>query len=122
MMNVGNQLTIVYLLFFLTDVIGHPDPALGVLVLTGIYAALVIVGAVLAGPWSDRVGKRRIFVTVSSVVIACSALTMALFPVWPGAVAGARCWGWASAPTLRWISPCSPRCCLRRRRGPRTWE
>ncbi|GAA3680160.1 MFS transporter [Arthrobacter ginkgonis] len=93
MMNVGNQLTIVYLLFFLTDVIGHPDPALGVLVLTGIYAVLVIVGAVLAGPWSDRTGKRRIFVTVSSVVIACSALTMALFPVWPGAVAGAALLG-----------------------------
>jgi MFS family permease len=93
LMNVGNQLTIVYLLFFLRDVIGHEDPALGVLVLTGIYAVLVIITAVLAGPWSDRVGKRKPFVIGSSVTIAMAGLIMAFFPVWPGALAGAAVLG-----------------------------
>jgi MFS family permease len=93
LMNVGNQLTIVYLLFFLRDVIGHENPALGVLVLTGIYAVLVIITAVLAGPWSDRVGKRKPFVIGSSIAIAMAGLIMAFFPVWPGALAGAAVLG-----------------------------
>ncbi|MET1034454.1 MAG: MFS transporter [Arthrobacter sp.] len=93
LMFVGNQLTIVYLLFFLTDVIRHPDPAGGVLVLTALYALMVIVTTVVAGRWSDRVGKRRVFVAGSSAVIACAALIMAFFPVWPGAMVGAAVLG-----------------------------
>lgn len=93
LVNVGNQLTIVYLLFFLRDVIGHEDPAVGVLILTGIYALMVMVTAVLAGPWSDRVGRRKPFVIGSSATIAMAGLTMAFFPVWPGALAGAAILG-----------------------------
>ncbi|VXA94891.1 membrane hypothetical protein [Arthrobacter sp. 9AX] len=48
LVNVGNQLTIVYLLFFLRDILKHEDPAAGVLVLTGIYAVMVMITAVLA--------------------------------------------------------------------------
>jgi MFS family permease len=93
LMNVGNQLTIVYLLFFLRDIIGYAAPALGVLILTGIYAVMVMITAVLAGPWSDRVGKRKPFVIGSSLTIAMAALIMAFFPVWPGALAGAAVLG-----------------------------
>lgn len=93
MMNVGNQMTIVYLLFFLTDVIKYPNPAKGVLILTGIYAVMVIITAVLAGPWSDRTGKRKVFVITASIVIACAALIMAIFPVWTGALVGAAVLG-----------------------------
>ncbi|ELT43128.1 MFS transporter [Arthrobacter nitrophenolicus] len=89
LVNVCNQLTIVYLIFFLADVIKHENPALGVLTLTGIYAALVMITAVIAGPWSDRVGKRKPFVIASSVMIAMAGLTMAFFPVWTGALIGA---------------------------------
>jgi MFS family permease len=93
LVNVGNQLTIVYLLFFLRDIIGHEDPATGVLVLTGIYAVMVMVTAVVAGPWSDRVGRRKPFVIGSSAIIAMAGLIMAFFPVWPGALAGAAVLG-----------------------------
>ncbi|MDQ0828093.1 MFS family permease [Arthrobacter sp. B2I5] len=93
LVNVGNQLTIVYLLFFLRDVIGHKDPATGVLVLTGIYAVMVMITAVLAGPWSDRVGRRKPFVIGSSATIAMAGAIMAFFPVWPGALAGAAVLG-----------------------------
>jgi MFS family permease len=93
LMNVGNQLTIVYLLFFLRDVIGYEEPALGVLILTGIYAVMVMITAVLAGPWSDRVGKRKPFVIASSATIAMAALILAFFPAWPGALAGAAVLG-----------------------------
>jgi MFS family permease len=93
LMNVGNQLTIVYLLFVLRDIIGYEEPALGVLILTGIYAVMVMITAVLAGPWSDRVGKRKPFVIGSSVTIAMAAMILAFFPVWPGALAGAAVLG-----------------------------
>ncbi|WP_426988904.1 MFS transporter [Pseudarthrobacter sp. Y6] len=93
LVNVCNQLTIVYLLFFLRDVIKHEDPALGVLMLTGIYAVMVMITAVLAGPWSDRVGKRKPFVIGSSATIAMAGLIMAFFPVWPGALVGAAVLG-----------------------------
>jgi MFS family permease len=83
MMNTGNQMTIVYLLFFLTDVVKHPDPAGGVLVLT----------AVILGPISDRSGKRKIFVIVSSIVVASSALIIALSQNFMGAVVGAAVLG-----------------------------
>ena len=93
LVNVGNQLTIVYLLFFLRDVIHHEDPAAGVLVLTGIYAVMVMITAVAAGPWSDRVGRRKPFVIASSATIAMAGAIMAFFPVWPGALAGAAVLG-----------------------------
>lgn len=93
MMNTGNQMTIVYLLFFLTDVIRHPDPAGGVLVLTGTYAVMVIVSAVIFGPLSDKSGKRKVYVIFSSVVVACSALIIAVSQTFPGAVLGAAVLG-----------------------------
>lgn len=93
LVNVCNQLTIVYLLFFLRDVLKHENPAVGVLTLTGIYAVMVMITAVIAGPWSDRVGKRKPFVIASSVMIAMAGLTMAFFPVWTGALVGAAILG-----------------------------
>ena len=89
LVNVCNQMTIVYLLFFLRDVLKHEDPALGVLTLTGIYAVMVMITAVMAGPWSDRLGRRKPFVIGSSAIIAVAGLTMAFFPVWTGALVGA---------------------------------
>ncbi|MEJ1195476.1 MFS transporter [Pseudarthrobacter sp. CCNWLW207] len=89
LVNVCNQMTIVYLLFFLRDVLKHEDPALGVLTLTGIYAVMVMITAVVAGPWSDRLGRRKPFVIGSSAIIAAAGLTMAFFPVWNGALVGA---------------------------------
>jgi len=93
LVNVGNQLTIVYLLFFLRDILKHEDPPAGVLVLTGTYALMVMITAVLVGPWSDRVGLRKPFVIGSSATIAMAALILAFFPVWPGALAGAAVLG-----------------------------
>lgn len=93
LVNLGNQLTFVYLLFFLRDILRHENPPAGLLVLTGTYALMVMITAVAAGPWSDRVGRRKPFVIGSSVIIAMAALILAFFPVWPGALAGAAVLG-----------------------------
>ncbi|GAB3657344.1 hypothetical protein GCM10027591_11740 [Zhihengliuella somnathii] len=94
LMFVGNQLTIVYLLFFLQDEIRHPNPAGGVLVLTGLYSVMVLISAVVAGRLSDAAGgRRKVFVAGSSGVIALAALVLAFFPTWPGALLGAALLG-----------------------------
>lgn len=77
MLYLGCQLCLVYLLFFLQDELGHPDPAQGVLVLTVIYAFCVIFSSVISGKLSDRDGKRKKFVITSSVIVAAAAGVLA---------------------------------------------
>ncbi|ALD64892.1 MFS transporter [Arthrobacter sp. LS16] len=77
MLYLGCQLCLVYLLFFLQDQLGHPDPAQGVLVLTAIYAFCVIFSSVISGKISDRDGKRKKFVIISSVIVALAAGVLA---------------------------------------------
>lgn len=89
LVNLGNHMVTLYLFFYLQDAVGYADPAGGVLILTGIYAVMVIITAVIGGPMSDRAGKRKPFVIGSSVVIALAALVLAVFPTFPGAIAGA---------------------------------
>lgn len=93
LVNVGNHLVTLYLLFFLTDAVGFENPEFGVLILTGIYAVLTLITAVIGGRWTDAVGKRKPFVMASSAIIALAALILAFFPTWPGALAGAAVLG-----------------------------
>jgi MFS family permease len=65
LVNVGNHLVTLYLLFFLRDAVGFDNPEFGVLDLTGLYAVLTLVTAVIGGRWTDRVGRRKPFVIAS---------------------------------------------------------
>ncbi len=93
LVNVGNHLVTLYLLFFLRDAVGFQNPELGVLILTGTYAVLTLITAVIGGKWSDRVGKRKPFVIGSSAIIALAALILAFAPTWTGALVGAAVLG-----------------------------
>ncbi len=88
LINFGNGAGSVYLLFYLQDAVGYPDPAGGVLILTAIYAALVVATAVIGGRLSDRMGRRKIFVVVSGIGIA-AALFVLGFQTWTAALIGA---------------------------------
>ncbi|MCO1581395.1 MFS transporter [Crossiella sp. SN42] len=87
LLNLGNAFGTLYLLFFLTDGVRHADPGTGVLVLTSVYAVSMLATTVLAGRWSDRVGRRKVFVTWASVVMAAALAVLALWPVWPAVLA-----------------------------------
>ncbi|WP_138415959.1 MFS transporter [Sinomonas gamaensis] len=94
LVNVGNHMVTLYLLFFLTDAVRLKetegiDPATGVLILTGLYAVFVIITSVIGGRLSDRAGRRKPLVITSSIIIAVASLTIGFFPVWPGAIVGA---------------------------------
>ena len=61
----------------------------GVLVLILIYAAGAVSTAVVGGLVSDRSGRRKPLVIVSSVVMAAGALLLAAWPTWTAAMVAA---------------------------------
>jgi MFS family permease len=98
LVNVGNHMVTLYLLFFLKDAVHVKEaqgiePEFGVLVLTGLYAVMVIITSVVGGRLSDRMGKRKPLVIISSGVIAAASLILAIAPTWPGALIGASVLG-----------------------------
>ena len=86
---ISNSMCTLYLLYFLTDAVRVDDPEIGVLVLTLLYASVLIVTAIFAGAWSDRVGRRKPFVFGSGLVMAAAAVLLALVQTWPAAIVGA---------------------------------
>jgi MFS family permease len=89
LVNLGNSIVLLYLFFFLTDVVGVADPATGVLVLTGVYSLALLGSVVAVGILSDRVGRRRVFVTCGGLVMAAAAVLIAVSATWPAAVVAA---------------------------------
>ena len=93
LVNFGNSLGTLLLYFYLQDAVHHPDPEGGVFVLTVVYAVFIVASTVVFGLWSDRLGRRKIFVVLSGAVTGLGALILAIAPTWPGAVAGAVVFG-----------------------------
>jgi MFS family permease len=89
LVQLGNALGTLYLLYFLTDGVGHPDPEGGLLVLILLYTAGMMATAVVSGRMSDRSGRRKIFVIWSGVIMAVAALVLAIWPVYPAAMVAA---------------------------------
>lgn len=91
LVNLGNWIALNYLYYFLTDGLGYGDDdataRLGVLVL--IYGVATVSTTVVVGHWSDRVGRRKIFVIWSGVLIGASSLVLGLWQDWPGALLAA---------------------------------
>lgn len=89
LVNLGNALGTLYLFFYLQDAVGRDDPEAGVFVLTGIYAATLVATTVIGGIWSDRAGRRRVFVAVAGLVAASASLILAFAQTWTGALVAA---------------------------------
>jgi MFS family permease len=98
LVNIGNHMVTLYLLFFLNDAVRvretqSIEPEFGVLILTGLYAVMVIITSVIGGRLSDRMGRRKPLVIISSAVIAAASLILAFAPTWPGALIGSSVLG-----------------------------
>ncbi|WP_406071977.1 MFS transporter [Micromonospora sp. NBC_01638] len=89
LVQLGNALGTLYLLYFLTDGVHHPDPEAGLLVLILLYTLGMMLTAVVAGRLSDRSGRRKIYVITSGLIMAVAALLLAVAPVWPTAIVAA---------------------------------
>jgi MFS family permease len=93
LVNLGNSLGTLLLYFYLQDAVRVRDPESGVFVLTLVYAVFIVASTVVFGLWSDRLERRKVFVTVSGVVTGLGALVLAVVPTWPGAIVGAVVFG-----------------------------
>jgi MFS family permease len=91
LVNLGNWIALNYLFYFLTDGLGYgKDDAtarLGLLVV--IYGAMTVLTTAFVGWWSDKVGKRKVFVIWSGMLVGLSSLILAAVQSWTGALAAA---------------------------------
>ncbi|MER5855359.1 MFS transporter [Streptomyces sp900105245] len=93
LINLGNSLVLLYLLYYLRDRLHHPDPGRGVLILTAVNSLTLTATVVAGGVWSDRVGRRKPFVVWSGVLMAVATALLAGWQTWPGAIVAAAVLG-----------------------------
>ena len=97
LVNLGNALGLLYLLYFLQDVIGYSSDEAEdrVFVLTAVYALTLVLTTVVFGAWSDRLGRRKVFVIWSGLVSGSAAVLLGVGQSWPAALAAAVVMGCA---------------------------
>jgi MFS family permease len=106
MVNLGNDLGTLYLLYFLADGAHYHNPQTGLLILMALYAVALLAAATVCGTLSDRSGRRKPFVIGSAAIMALAAAILAASPTWHLALVAAPLLGagygtyWAAAPAL----------------------
>jgi MFS family permease len=93
LVQLGNALGTLYLLYFLTDAVKLDDPEGGLLVMILLYTVGMIATAMLGGWLSDRIGRRKPFVIWSGVLITIAASLLAIWPTWPMSIVAATLFG-----------------------------
>jgi MFS family permease len=90
MVNLGNALGTLYLLYFLADAVHYQgDPVDGLLILMVLYGIALTIGALVAGRMSDKSGRRKPYVVAAAVVMAASAIILAIWPTWTASLIAA---------------------------------
>jgi MFS family permease len=106
LINLGNDLGTLYLLYFLAKGAHYHDPQTGLLILMALYAVALLAAGTVCGTLSDRSGRRKPFIIGSAVVMAAAATILAASPTWHLALVAAPLLGagfgtyWAAAPAL----------------------
>jgi MFS family permease len=106
LVNLGNDLGTLYLLYFLSRSAHYHDPQTGLLILMALYAVALLAAGSVFGTLSDRSGKRKPFIISSAAVMALAAAILAVSPTWHVALVAAPLLGagfgtyWSAAPAL----------------------
>ncbi|WP_163510500.1 MFS transporter [Fodinicola acaciae] len=87
LVQLGNFMMTLYILYFLTDAVHYPDPDTGFLIVTATFSAGILVTCVAGGAISDRLGRRKIFVFGCSIVQAIGSLIVVFWQTWPATLA-----------------------------------
>ena len=86
LVQLGNALGTLYLLYFLRDRVRYSDPNNGLLILILVYTATTLLTVVVGGVLSDRSGRRKPSVIFSGYAMAFAALLLAAWETWTGAI------------------------------------
>jgi MFS family permease len=86
LVQLGNALGTLYLLYFLRDRVRYPDPDNGLLILILVYTATTLLTVVVGGVLSDRSGRRKPAVIVSGYSMAAAALLLAAWETWTASI------------------------------------
>jgi MFS family permease len=91
LMNLGNAILILYLLFYLKDEVHLTDKGAedAVFTLTAVYGVVTVLTALVGGYWSDRTARRKVFVIWSGLIAAAALLMFAFVHTMPAAYVGA---------------------------------
>ena len=88
-----------YLLYFLRDQVHYArlfpgqDAQDGLLILIVIYTVCVVITAIVGGIISDRIGKRKMIVTISGALMGVAALLLTFVETWHAAIGAAFLFG-----------------------------
>ncbi|MFN8195388.1 MAG: MFS transporter [Nocardioidaceae bacterium] len=95
LVNLGNFIALSYFLYYLTDGLGFSDEEASdrFAMLTMIYGVTIVLTAIVVGAWSDRVGRRKVFVIWSGIVVSVSAAILACVQTWPATLLAAAVLG-----------------------------
>jgi MFS family permease len=93
LVQLGNALGTLYLLYFLKDAVKLENPDDGLLIMILLYTVGMIATSMLGGWLSDRLGRRKIFVIWSGVLITIAAMLLAIWPTWPVSMVAATLFG-----------------------------
>ncbi|MET1019850.1 MAG: MFS transporter, partial [Microterricola sp.] len=89
LVNFGNAFGTSLLLYFLMFQLNDKNAEENLILLTLIYMVFVVLSSLILGRLSDRLGRRKAFVFMSSSVQAFAALLLAFFPSLPMAMVAA---------------------------------
>ncbi|MFC7305626.1 MFS transporter [Streptomyces monticola] len=93
LINLGNVLVLLYLLYYLRDRLQVRDPEAHVLILTAVNGVTMLATVVVGGVWSDRLGRRKPFVMWSGCLMAAATSMLAVWQTWTGAIVAAAVLG-----------------------------
>ena len=81
----GYYLVSSFVLYILQDYIGLGEAAVSQVPVVGAFVLVgIIVSTIVAGPLSDKVGRRKVFIFIASAVLAVSILIPFVFPTLTG--------------------------------------
>ena len=79
---IGYFLGTTYMLYYLQDSVKYPAPLQGASTFSIITTAVSLVSTIIGGFLSDRLGRRKIFVTIGMAIMAVGLALLAAFHVW----------------------------------------
>jgi MFS family permease len=83
----ANSIALLYLYYYLQDVIHYPKPGAGQLILVVVATAATILATVTVGRAADRSGKYRNYAVAATAVLAATGFVLAVIGSWGPVIA-----------------------------------